>query len=281
VTHLQYQPQFLVVADEDDVMTQNTARTPPAFLRLSLNAGLVALSMFVGAIPALAGDRAQANYLGFSDDGRYFAYEQYGILDGSGGFYSDVFVIDLTVDKWLDGVPFSAEADGEDETQSLAATRATAMWTAQPLLDRYGISNPVAIAVLNGDGALDGNSQPLDGRTVHFGQPFYAGIQYDYTLTLAPFGVANSATCIESADFPYQGFALTLTDTISKATREPHRDPAEQPLPAARGCALGYSIYSIVYPLESEGDPVALISIYTQGFEGLDRRFIAVPVGRL
>jgi len=33
--------------------------------------------------------------------------------------------------------------------------------------------------------------------------------------------------------------------------------------------------------LESEGDPVALISIYTQGFEGLDRRFIAVPVGRL
>ena len=120
-----------------------------------------------GPGPALAGDLAQANYIGFSGDGRYFAYEQYGILDGSGGFYSDVFVIDLTEDKGLDGAPFSAEADGEDETQSLAATRA-----AQPLLDQYGISNPVAIAALNGDGVLDADSLPLDGNAVHFGQPF-------------------------------------------------------------------------------------------------------------
>ena len=262
-------------------MTQNPAPTLLAFLRLSRNAWLIALAVLLGAGPAFAGDRAQANYIGFSDDGRYFAYEQYGILDGSGGFYSDVFVIDLTEDKGLDGVPFSAEADGEDETQSLAATRATALRAAQPLLDQYGINNPVAIAALNGDGVLDANSLPLDGNAVHFGQPFYAGIQYDYTLTLAQLGVANSATCIETADFPYQGFALTLTNNISKATRELHRDPAPRPLPASRGCALAYSIYSIIYPLESEGDPVALISIYTQGFEGLDRRFTAVPVGRL
>lgn len=262
-------------------MTQNTTRTLPAFHRLSLGAGLIVVAGLLGAVPALAGDRAQANYLGFSDDGRYFAYEQYGILDGVGGFYSDVFVIDLTEDKWLDGVPFSAEADGEDAAQSLAKTRAAALQAAQPLLDQYGISNPAAIAALNGDGVLGPNGQPLDGKTVHFGQPFYAGIQYDYTLSLEQLDAANSATCLESADGPYQGFALTLTDNEAKTTRELHRDAGQQPIPASRGCALSYAIYSIVYPLESEGDPVALISIYTQGFEGLDRRFMAVPVGAL
>lgn len=262
-------------------MTQNTTRTLKAVRGLRLAAWLIAAAGLLGAVPALAGDRAQVNYLGFSDDGRYFAYEQYGILDGVGGFYSDVFVIDLVEDKWLEGVPFSAEADGEDETQSLAKTRAAALQAAQPLLDQHGISNPVAIAALNGDGLLGPDGQPLDGKTVRFGQPFYAGVQYDYTLSLDQLEAGNSVACPESADGPYQGFALTLTNNEDKSTREPHRDAAQQPLPKSRGCAINYSIYSIVYPLESEGDPVALISIYTQGFEGLDRRFMAVPVGTL
>jgi predicted secreted protein len=258
-------------------MRQDTAK--PTARRAILRVCLLPATLLLAIAPALAGDRAQADYLGFSDDGRYFAYEQYGILDGSANLYADVVVIDLVVDKWLKGVPFSAEA--EDGTQSLAATRAAALQAAQPVLDRYGITAPVAIAALNGDGVLGENGLPLDGKVIHFGQPFYAGIQYDYTLTLSQLDAGNSDTCSESADGPYQGFALTLTDNQDKTTRELHRDAGGQPLPASRGCALNYSIYSIVYPLESEGDPVALISIYTQGFEGLDRRFMAVPLGTL
>ncbi|MDB5531423.1 MAG: hypothetical protein JWR51_4526 [Devosia sp.] len=261
-------------------MMHYMTHTPRNLCRLGLHAWLIALSVFLGAMPALAGDRAQADYIGFSEDGRYFAYEQYGILDGSGGFYSDVFVIDLTKDKWLDGVPFSVQAD-EDGPQSLADIRATALRSAQPMLAQYGISNPVVIAALNGDGVLGPNDLPVDGKVIHFGQPFYAGIQYNYTLTLDQLDAENSATCTESADGPYQGFVLTLADNTSSTTREIHRDADEQPLPASRGCALSYSLYSIIYPLESEGDPIAMVSIYTQGFEGLDRRFIAVPVGSL
>ena len=255
----------------------------PVFHRHSLRAWLTMAALLFGVIAAQAGDRAQANYLGYSDDGRYFAYEQYGIQDGSGGFYSDVFVIDLAEDKLLGEAPFSVQTSGDDATGSLPATRAAALHLAQPLLDQYGIINPVAVAALNGDGLLGEAGLPLDGKVIRFGQPFYTGIQYDYTMTLQQLDVPNSASCGESADGPYQGFALTLTDNENKAEppRELHRDAGHKPLPALRGCALDYSIYSIVYRLEGEGDPVALISIYTQGFEGLDRRFVAVPVGSL
>ena len=204
-------------------MTQNTTRTLKAVRGLRLCAWLIAVAALLGAVPALAGDRAQANYLGFSEDGRYFAFEQYGILDGVGGSYSDVFVIDLTEDKWLDGVPFSTEGDGEGESQSLTKTRAAALQAAQPLLDQYGISNPVAIAALNGDGVLGPNGQPLDGNTVRFGQPFYAGIQYDYTLSLDQLDAANSAAC------PNRLMALT------RALR--WRSPITRPRPRSNSTA--------------------------------------------
>jgi predicted secreted protein len=42
--------------------------------------GLIALA----ATPALAGDRALIDYIGFSPDARYFAFEEFGIQDGSG-----------------------------------------------------------------------------------------------------------------------------------------------------------------------------------------------------
>ena len=261
-------------------MRRNDAQKSLAEYSAGLKIRLIAGAMLLGIVPAFAGDRAQANYIGFSDDGRYFAFEQYGILDGSGGFYSDVFVIDLAGQDLLEGAPFSAAADGED-MQNIADTRATAVRAAQPLLEKNGIDNPVSIAALNGDGALGQDNLALDNKSIHFGQPFYAGIQYDYVLTLEQIDVSNSKSCAVTADWPYQGFALSLTNNEAMTTREVHRDLAQETLPASRGCALGYSIYSIVYPLDGEGDSIALISVYSRGFEGLDRRFLAVPLGGL
>ena len=43
---------------------------------------------------ALAGDFANLNVLGFSSDGNIFAFEQYGVQDGSGFPYADRFYID-------------------------------------------------------------------------------------------------------------------------------------------------------------------------------------------
>jgi predicted secreted protein len=232
-------------------------------LALALGAALI-------AAPAFAGDRAQLDVIGYSDDGQYFAFEQYGIHDGSGGYYSDVFVIDLAADKWLPGVPFSAsEEDGEDPANSLKQTRAEARKSAEKLIMQHGIANPSVIAALNGDGELGG-----DAKALHFGRPIYLGTQGDQTLTLSTFDATSPEPCMDYSDVPPQGYALTLKGEAGESVL--HKDAA---LPKSRGCATDYGLYSVVYPLDSEGMPVAFVSVYTQGFEGPDRRFVAVPVG--
>jgi predicted secreted protein len=50
-------------------------------------------------------------------------------------------------------------------------------------------------------------------------------------------------------------------------------------LPASRHCAVAYDIEAIVAPsnVETVDRLVAIIGVYRRGFEGADRRFIAVP----
>eukprot|EP01036_Dinobryon_divergens_P042760 gene42760-56842_t len=57
----------------------------------------------LAVVPALAGDRALIDFIGYSEDGQYFAFEEYGIGDGSGAPYSHIFIVDLAADAWGDG----------------------------------------------------------------------------------------------------------------------------------------------------------------------------------
>ena len=63
------------------------------------------LPLTVATVPARAADNAERAVVGFSPDGRYFAFEQYGVQDGSGFPYSEIFVIDLNANKWVKGSP--------------------------------------------------------------------------------------------------------------------------------------------------------------------------------
>src|SRR3569623_1389628 len=78
-----------------------------------LAASLFALILLTVA-PALAGDRALLNVLGYSEDGTYIAFEEFGVLDGSGGYYSHIFVVALEKDSWEKGSPYSLETPGAD-----------------------------------------------------------------------------------------------------------------------------------------------------------------------
>ena len=230
---------------------------------------LLAASLFsIGlAAPAQAGDRAGFNALGFSTDGRYFAFEEYGIQDGSGFPYSNIYAIDLPADKWVAGAPFSVRLDADDS--SLAAAREQAMDLAQPALDTLSLTAPAEMIAHIGDG------EPDDGQVLSFGQPGYglAEPQNVRTLSLDTFPLASASTpCADYTDQPTEGFALLLDGV------EFYRD---QSLPKSRGCALGYRIHAVVTPFQGglrEPATVAIISVYPFGFEGPDRRFIAVPI---
>lgn len=54
-------------------------------------------------LAAKAGDVAEMRPIGFSPDGRFFAFEQFGEQDGSGFAYAEIQVIDTQTDTYVEG----------------------------------------------------------------------------------------------------------------------------------------------------------------------------------
>ena len=221
--------------------------------------------------PATAGDRALIDVIGYSEDARYFAFEEFGIQDGSGFAYSSVYIIDLDTDSWVVGTPVRVQAD--DEQAPLSQIRAEVQLQAADDIATLGITVPAEIAAMLGDGAPG-----ADARMLRFGTPGYnpGDVSGDYELRLKSFATTAAAPCAEWFSVEPLGYELVIAD--KGVERQVHRDGD---LPRSRGCPVSYRIYGVVLPYMagSISDAVALISVYPGGFEGPDRRFIAVPLG--
>lgn len=222
------------------------------------------------ASPAVAGDRALIDFIGFSPDAKYFAFEEFGIQDGSGFAYSNIYVVDLETDSWLEGTPIRLQAESEDKP--LLQLRSEANSQALRIIADKEIFVPVDIAALIGDGSVGS-----DGKELAFGIPGYERGTVDETrhLKLETFDAKTAQDCSLWFDNPPQGFALSLTDEGGSQTL--HRD---ETLPRSRGCAFDYRIYAVLLPgLDAPRDRgVVIVSVYPGGFEGPDRRFLAVPL---
>lgn len=234
-----------------------------------LAAASAGLALALAAAPAAAGDRALADFIGFSENGRYFAFEEFGVQDGSGFPYSTIYVIDLSDDSWVPGSPYRYQSEDDTETLALARNESAAM--AAGTIADLGINQPADVIALNGDGEVG------DGLTLNFAQPGYSpGETLDpYTLTLEVFDAKTPEDCAQFTGEPGQGYALTLTD--NNGDHELHRDTGT--LPKSRGCITGYRLFAVVTPQYAAPyqNGVAIISTYPVGFEGPDRRFLAVP----
>ena len=107
-------------------------------------------AIFLLALPARAGDRALIDFIGYSEDLRYLAFEQYGELDGVELAYSDISIIDLTTGEFAGGSPFHKEAD-ENAQQSVPEIRAAAAASAKSALADLSVTIPVEVEALSGD----------------------------------------------------------------------------------------------------------------------------------
>ncbi|MGV3652330.1 MAG: DUF2259 domain-containing protein [Devosia sp.] len=226
------------------------------------------------ALPALAGDRALFDPIGYSADGRYFAFEEFGIQDGSGFAYSNIYVIDIPADAWAEGTPIRLRLD--DEGEPLIAVREQNRAEAEPVLSGLEIAVPADIVALTGDGMFD-----PEARAIDFGLPGYGPgqVRESFTLGLENFDMpgarAGSEPCETYLNAPAQGYALTLAG--DGEFRELHRDTR---LPQSRGCVVTYRLHGVVLPMNAQDldAGLAIISSYPFGFEGPDRRFLAVPL---
>jgi predicted secreted protein len=252
-------------------MQQNAVQAVSARRGLRARLAIAGLFGLFGIGAAAAGDRAVLDPIGFSPSGEVFAFEEFGMQDGSGFVYSNLYVVDLAADKWIAGSPFRNRSDSEEV--ALADIRAKSREQAAAALAQYEISVPAEPLVINGDADTE-----TDLRHVRFGMPMSGPktIHDPRDLTLAVFDTAAAEPCQDYMDEKPKGFALTLT-TGGEAV-ELHRDGA---LPKSRGCGLDYGIYGVFTPFGDYGfeHGVALVSVYSFGFEGPDRRFVAVPLG--
>ncbi|ODT74877.1 MAG: hypothetical protein ABS76_35765 [Pelagibacterium sp. SCN 64-44] len=230
----------------------------------------------LGATTALAGDRAGIDLIGYSPDMSYFAFEEFGIQDGSGFAYSSVFILELPTDMWVKGSPIRVRL--EEDGSSLSQARRIAAEQARSLLDDHGITEPAMMLALNGDG------EAADFTRLEAGWPGYGldAPRDSFGLELESFEAPSKAACADYTDEPVLGFALTLTRDGERS--EIYRD---ERIPTSRGCPLAYRLYGVAAPFtepfgadaDRQAGLVALVSVYSLGFEGPDRRFIAVPLG--
>lgn len=235
-------------------------RLPTALLFLALTAAA-----------ASAADNAERAAIGFSLDGRYFAFEQYGVQDGSGFPYSEIFVIDLDANQWVKGSPFRERI--EDEAALVSSVRAKAAKSAAALLGQMKTAEPgqALAAQLPTQAAADHHR--IDFDPFYWNQVNQKGGQYTLSLDLAPFAAPENCY---AEDGKQMGFKLTLKDNESGAGKEVHKDTA---IPSSRYCPRDYDISDVIAyrPASGAARLVALIGVYTPGFEGVNRRFIAVP----
>lgn len=229
---------------------------------------LLAATALVAALssPAIAGDYADRTIIGFSPDGAYFALEEYGVQDGSGFPYSNVYVIDVDRDAWVDGTPVRVRID--DEAAMLNRARADAMKQARPLLDKLNVIAKGNQVVTNPATELSADPYAVRFRT----NQWFNMVERPWDLKLTRIPMPGAKGCENYDDVA--GFRLELTDPDGK-TRVLHEDTS---LPASRTCARDYAISEVVVlPADKGAASMAIvISLIRQGFEGPDRRFLAV-----
>ena len=226
------------------------------------------LSMMCLASPVHAGDTASLDVVGYSKDGRIFAFEEHGVQDGSGFAYSNYFFIDTKEDKYLPGTPIRVLIE---EEQSVKKIRGMARAKAQPLIDKYDLTeNPGVMVAYNPGSEIDGDPHK---------------IRYTRTLSTPARGITYTLEIKEKV-FPapeeclnmigeYTGFTLTLTENSSQPANEMLHEDVQ--VPKSRPCPNGYRIGAVVGSETAEVPQIAMILVATYGFEGNDERWIAVP----
>lgn len=237
----------------------------------TIRLSLTALAMTTAG--AFAGDTATPQVLGFSADGTVFAFEEYGVQDGSGFPYANRFYIDTTNDSYLAGTPIRVRID--DEGADTAAARAKAREAGENIVPEAVLqAHPGFTAGWNA--VTEVSADPW--RMVVYPRPVFPAIDTTVEFRLEEFPLPPPAGCEGMGDTA--GFRLVRIDPAPGGRTDLiHEDSS---VPASRRCPQGYTIGGVQTYYPDGGEPVfaVMIAVRSVGFEGPDHRWIAVT-GRL
>lgn len=222
----------------------------------------------------LAGDFAKLNFIGFSLDGKYLAFEEYGTQDGSGFPYSNVFIIDVVKNSYA--AP-SVTKRIDDESASEETVRAMTKKLSAANLRKFkivaGNTGNLVVARLLTD--LDAEEMGSGGenkdQTVRFVEERssnYAGNNYELVLK-------TSSVKLKRCDYDTDNPILKLQLGLKHEGDSPMEKilQTDTTVPENRGCPNDYSIQNVYL---YKNNIAVFVNIYTMGFEGPDMRYLVV-----
>jgi predicted secreted protein len=248
-----------------------------------------ALLLICLATAAQAGDAAARRIIGFSPDGNYFAFEQYGTLDWSDTHsgWSEIAIIDTRTDGFVGGKPITVVDESAEATLTQKQARQKAAALAAPLLAKY--------AIAKGGERIAGDKLTFPDETIAYGDiarveeasqkwlsPRFDELRIS-TIQLDEILAGSATDCSTTFDEAHaaeaagkaRGFRLSLQMLDDAGIKILHEDKS---VPASRKCPSSYSL-SEAYAYKPAKKPAAiavLVQRFSQGWEGRDRRFIAV-----
>lgn len=219
---------------------------------------------------AFAGDFANLNVLGFSADGSIFAFEEYGVQDGSGFPYANRFYIDTNTDQFIAGSPIRVRID--DETVDVSQARADAAAQGQSIItDEILSAHPGFLAGFNA--VTESSADPY--RMSVNPRPVEPPVDQEVEFRLTELTFASTGNCDGIQDIT-TGFKLVqLALEAGQETKLLHEDAS---VPSSRKCPNGYRIGGVHTYFPEGGEPVYAVTIAVRsfGFEGPDYNWMAV-----
>jgi len=221
---------------------------------------------------AHGGDTATLEILGFSADGKIFAFEEYGVQDGSGFPYANRFYINTETDKFLPGTPVRVRLDDEqatvDTARNEARTNAQSIISDEILQQNHGYTAGFnAVTEISAD----------PHRIAVNPRPVFPPIDEPLEFRLEEKVMETTDSCALFGE--RVGFRLLRIGTQpGSETMLVHEDES---IPASRGCPLGYQFAGVQTFFSETGASVfaVLIAVRAGGFEGPDYRYLAVTGG--
>ncbi|MBX3577115.1 MAG: DUF2259 domain-containing protein [Rhizobiaceae bacterium] len=217
---------------------------------------------------ALAGDAASVEILGFTPDGAVFAFEEYGVQDGSGFPYASRYYIDTRDDSFLPGTPVRVTI--EDEAASVADARAQAKTLGQKVFpDTTLAANRGHTAGFNAVTELSADPTRMTVNP----RPVFPPVDDPLEFRLEAFAVEPPDHC-QGLD-GIVGFRLLKLRPVAGQTVDLRHE--DERIPRSRGCPTGYRLAGIQTFYPERGTPAyaVLIAVAGWGFEGPNHRWIA------
>jgi predicted secreted protein len=230
---------------------------------------LAVLALILAGMPARSAEFSEVRPIGFSADGAVFAFEEFGVYDGSGFPFASRFFIDTVSDSFLPDSTIRVVI--EDEEKTVADARAAAAAQSRDLEDQYSfLANPGVIAAFNPLSELDSDAHQLRYLPISVVPAFFR----PYTVQLTETKLPSDSPC-DAMTEARLGFRLDLTEVEGEPVAIVlHEDGF---LPKSRFCPTGYRLGGVVtHWADGVWTHAYLVLSQSFGFEGEHGRWMAV-----